>query len=182
MAKTKQSKEKTFREQVDQVIEMLAEDFNWEAHEESADTYESLDDLFRACCKVGAPSEEDCKKFAACGSVRIEDTPKALYRLLYLLRPAAVDFSDMYKTRLFSFSSSDGRFWVDVDLFKYEVGLYLYAPKESVVGRGSGIIAGYPGADNGRNIGDEDGQRFFEMVKMATNFQWMVYGGNDFEV
>jgi hypothetical protein len=180
------TREKTFRQLVDQLIATMSEGFNWgtsrgPARDENLAKL-FLADLFRACCKIGELPIEDRGKFATFGGASVTNTPEALYRLLFLLNPPSVNFSNMYKSRLFTFSSRDDRFWVDVHLFKYELGLYFSARKESVIGQGRDFFAGHPGADNGWSLSDEEGQKFFEMVKMAANYEWIIYSGNDFKV
>lgn len=53
-------------------------------------------------------------------------TPAGVYRLAYLVQPKRVDFSDMYKCRLFRIFSPDRRFMCSVELFKFELTLYFY--------------------------------------------------------
>jgi len=181
MQKATTTKEKTFRQQVDQVIKIMSEGINQGVCQAAA-ADKNLADLFLACCKIGELPEEESGKFASFGSTAVTNTPEALYRLLFLFKPPSVNFSNMYKSKLFTFSSRDGRFWVDVHLFKYELGLYFSAPKETVIGKGRDFFAGCPGSDNGWSLSDKDGQRFFNMVKMAANREWTIYGGNDFRV
>lgn len=169
----------TFSEQVASVNEMLDPGFEYEDYEDR-----SVDDEFRACIKFIEIDSENAKKYIACGSVGFEDTPSSLYRLLWLCQPKeAIDFSDMYKQALFSFTSSDERFVVQAYLYKYELGLYFYALRELVdTSEASGIIGGWPGADNGLRCTDPDGQAFFKMIEAALNTIFLVYGGNNFEV
>ena len=187
------------RPRVNAYMATAVEGYDWE------NSNDSPGDLFRQT--INSEPIKRTEKYYACGSIRVntaEDiakeaelynrlgikqdaaiaasTPDALYRLLYLIRPSEVDFSDMYKTCLFTFRSVDKRFMVAVQLFKYEVGLYFYCRKEYVGGKGSGVIAGMPGSDNGWNCTDPDGIAFFEMIKKAVGNKWMVYDGNNFEV
>src|SRR3990167_3621736 len=111
------------RKNVERFLEMASPEFDWEAHRENGDEPDRLDKVFRSCIEVGWPKEG--AKYASCGSANVEDTPRALYRLLFLCKPKQVDFSDMYKNCLFGFFSTDRRFFVSVELFKYEVGLYF---------------------------------------------------------
>jgi len=158
---------------------MLSPEYDWDTHD--SDDYPEK--LFRECTQVGWPeNEEESKKYVECGSVEAEDTAKGLYRLFYLLKPKSVDFSDMYKNRLFGIFSADKRFLVEVYLFKYELGLYFFAPRETIKGEGSCVVAGWPGADNGWHCDDEDGNAFFKMVEQAADYTWDVYPGNDFKV
>ena len=144
------------------------------------DTHEDgPDDIFRSLIRPIARVPPG--QYFDCGSRRVADTPAALYRLLFLCRPESVEFSDMYKTRLFAFTSSDGRFLVSVELFKYELGLYFACTRECLLGKGSGVIAGWPGADNGWRC-TEDGQAFFGLVWAMSHRKLEVYPGNNFSV
>lgn len=176
--------ERTLRQKIDRVMEMLDPAFDWEAYWETEESNheDSLDNLFRQCIVVGFPEGSASKHYRECGSTAVEDTSKALYRLLYLARPKSLDFSTMYKSWLFGFFSADRRFLVSVEWYKYELGLYFYCPKEAIGGRGHGVQMGMPGADNGWHVEDPDGRAFFDMVTKAVNSTWMVYPGNDFTV
>lgn len=158
-------------------------------YNEEEEDYIDVDDLFREQIAAEMPEGKEMPEYGECGStgrhagdVLITDTPRSLYRLLYLVKPKAVDFSDMYKSEMFHFFSKDFRFLVQVYLFKYELGLYFYCLPELLEGKGRGVWAGMPGANNGYLCKDEAGRKFFEMVAKAANYKWMVYGGNDFEV
>lgn len=162
--------------QIGLVQAMLAEDFDWENHEG-----DDIDDEFQKCITFEIDPEA---KFIGCGSVRTEDTAASLYRLLWLCKPKEpIDFSDMYKRRVLLFGSVDRRFYVEAYLYKYELALYFYAPKELCDTSGaSGLIGGFPGADNGISCTDADGLAFFKMATDVLNTPHLVYGGNNFEV
>lgn len=161
--------------QLENLLAMFKPNFNWDVY-----TGPSLANLF--CAKVSPMSSSKIQR-VECGSYKPAiDTPTALYRLVYLLNPPKVDFSDMYKNSLFMFFSTDGRFGVNVYLYKYELGLYFYAPKELVKDTSGGLWAGWPGADNDVELLDEEGKLFFEVVKAAIEYKWSVYPGNGFEV
>jgi hypothetical protein len=118
-----------------------------------------------------------------CGSFGFQDTPKALYRLLFLAQPKQVDFSDMYKScSLFALVSPDGEFVADFEFFKFELAAYLSAAPVHIEGRMSSIIAGAPGADNGIHAKSPELQLWAATLKKCLDRSWMVYGGNDFEV
>ena len=167
-------------EVVEKLLQMMSPDYDWDEHwaDPAAQDFE---DIFRKCTTTfGSPWS---RGYYECGSAPLEETPCALYRLLFLCQPKAVDFSDMYKTYLFSVASTDLRFMVAVELFKYELGLYFYtSEKDAVQGERSFIIAGHPGADNGILCNDPDGVAFFEMIRKATMSTRSIYPGNDFEV
>lgn len=118
-----------------------------------------------------------------CGSFRVQDTPKALYRLLFLTKARRVDFSEMYKSNsLFALTSPDGQFVADLQFFKHELAAYLSAPANHIEGKQHCIIAGAPGADNGIHIKSADFNLWAQTLKKCLDKTWMVYGGNDFEV
>lgn len=143
-----------------------------------------IEEEFRQCISTVVDDDGDDRyaKMVSCGSAKVTDTAKGLYRLLYLVRPKLVPFDDMYKNRLFMFTSEDGRCLVSVELYKYEIGLYFYAEKILVGGKGSCVTSGYPGADNGWDTTDATAKAFFDLVVKAANSEWDVYPGNDFTV
>jgi hypothetical protein len=117
-----------------------------------------------------------------CGSFKFKNTPKALYRLLFLARPKRINFDDMYKSTLFALTSVDGRFVADFDFYKYKLAAYLSATAEHIEGRNSMIMCGVPGANNGIRIKTPELQMWADTLKKCLNKKWMIYGGNDFEV
>jgi len=148
-------------------------DDEYDAREEFRSIY-LLHDYAKGNRKVGT---------IECGSFDFEDTPKALYRLLFLARPARVDFSDMYKSKsLFALTSADGCFVADFQFFKYELAAYLSATREHTEGRQSVLIAGAPGSDNGIRAKSPELKLWASTLKKCLDKKWMVYGGNDFEV
>lgn len=160
----------------DNLLQLLQPDCDLDYLENGDDA----EDLFREAITLEAPENPDLFQ---CGSYKPSDTTKCLYRLLWLCEPPNVAFNDMYKKRLFSFYSTDKRFAVTVELFKFELGLYFYAPRATIDTSGmSPFTAGDPDADNGQVLTDEVGKQFFEAVKLAVEHEWCVYGGNDFVV
>jgi hypothetical protein len=158
---------------------MLEPDYDWEAHwkDEDKPSFEEL------CKKVAEPLSNKKRKYYACGSFKLDDTPKALYRALFLFQPHDVTFDDMYKGGLFSRQSADERFVCSFELFKYELGVYCYAKhKEDVAGKGICVVGGHPGCDNRRQCISETGVLFFGVVKGLLNHVHDVYPGNNFEV
>lgn len=118
-----------------------------------------------------------------CGSKRIKDTPKSLYRVLFLFRPSAISFDDMYKTTLLTLVSPDYSLVAEIDLFKYELGVYFQASREHVSGtRQHAVQGGAPGTDNGIAIQSETAKAWCSFLVELIQREWMVYGGNDFEV
>ena len=169
------------KEQIEKVMSMMGPDFDWHHYWEE-DMGEGLDEEFRQCITLEFDEEEAKGKYYECGSWRSPDTPRGLYRLLYLCKPKEVDFSDMYKIPLFFIFSKDMKFSVTVYLFKYELGLYFSCPRNVIEGQGSGIRAGAPGSDNGWHCTDPVGNAFFDMIMKITEFEHTVYSGNNFIV
>lgn len=165
------------REQIDLIMAMLQDDFDYEAHD-----YPQIGEEFRRTISTNVTEAE--AKYIECGSCDLEDTPYALYRLLWLVNPSEpIDFSDMYKHEVLAFMSADKRFLVSAYLFKYELALYFYALRELVdTSEASAVWAGMPGAYNGTRCTDDDGNAFFEMVRTVLNTEHCVYGGNNFDV
>lgn len=145
------------------------------------DPEESPRSLFRALwTQVGSLNAP--QPLYECGSFRVDGTPDEMYRALYLFGPKSVDFSDMYKTRLFFALAQGGEFGISVELFKYEVGVYLCCTKPHLTGRGTSVVGGWPGADNGWRCSDPTGAALFEAVRDALSREWGVYPGNNFTV
>jgi hypothetical protein len=117
-----------------------------------------------------------------CGSVRLEDTPKTFYRAMFLFHPISVSFETMYKTPLLTLVSPDRHLVATLEFYKYELALYFMATKEHIEGRGSNVICGLPGSDNGVHFKGEIAEAWFGLITKLLNREWMVYGGNDFAV
>ena len=168
------------RSRIQKVLEMSASDFDWEKHWDEDDA-ESIEELFRKCVKV--VSEPEVGDYHDCGSYKALNTPRGLYRLLYLLEPESVDFSNMYRGQLFAFMSVDGRFLVKVCLYEYELGLYFFAPEEAIdKSDGVCVPSVWPGADNKIRLTDSIGIEFFEMVKKLVEHEFDVYPVGEFKV
>ncbi len=163
----------------DEQVEALRKWVNDPESEWDAGRDDSPEEIFRGMIKLVDPIPEE--KYFNCGSADMEQTPDSLYRLLYLCKPKAVDFSDMYKRLLFAFTSLDERFLVMVELYKYEVGLYFGCVRECLGGKGTAVVAGWPGADNGWHC-SEEGTEFFRLVTKLARRELDVYPGNNFTV
>jgi hypothetical protein len=167
-------------EQIQKVVEMLSPDFDWDKHWVKDDA-ESIEDKFRKCVKLLPP--EVVGDYHDCGSYKGEDTPRGLYRLLYLLEPEAVDFSNMYRGQILAFASADERFMIKVFLFEYELGLYFLAPEETIdKSEAVCVPAAWPGADNRIRCTDPAGVAFFDMVRKVVEHEYDVYPAGGFKV
>ena len=151
-----------------------SDDGDWDAHDVFPKVYMLHDYAVDGDRKVGT---------IECGSFSFTDTPKALYRVLFLAKPKRIDFSSMYKSNsLFALTSPDGHFVADFQTYKYELAAYLSAAPEHVEGRESGLICGVPGSDNGIRAKSPELKLWADTLKKCLDRTWMVYGGNDFEV
>lgn len=117
---------------------------------------------------------------------RKSDTPRDLYRLMYLFRPNSIDFTDMHGDGMFGVVSPCHRFAASFYFHKYELAAYLcvepeLAKRTKPVG-GIEIKCGIPGVDNGIATTDKDALRWFRMITMALHRRWDVYSGNNFVV
>jgi hypothetical protein len=177
------------KDKLNRLKEIMSSNYDWDKHWDGIEngTIEdiSLDDLFGECFAVLVMGEntKDLKGYR-CVGFDIEDTPKALYRALYLGKPNKVDFSDMYKTgMLFGFRSPCGNFFATIELFKYEFGVYFYCKnKEDIGGQAHGVQGGWPSCDNGIYCKNPSGQLWFDVLKMALEYEHDVYSGNNFKV
>lgn len=163
--------------------EMMSPGFDWGKHNYS--DYHDIDYLFSECYKLHDYKKEGNRPIGTrpCGSAGFEDTPKTIYRALYLLKPESVDFSDMYKSEtLLEIVSPDYHFRASMQFYKYEIALYFECHKDAWKSDGFGIVCGMPGADNGYQCTDEVGNLWFAVLTMVLNYKHSVYPGNDFEV
>lgn len=117
-----------------------------------------------------------------CGSIGT-DTPRALYRLLFLVQPPHVDFSSMYKSEaLFALCSPDYHFVAHPQFFKYKLAMYFSASAEHVEGRKKAIQSGMPGYDNGMRAKTPELRAWCALLQRCLERTWAVYPGNNFEV
>lgn len=167
---------------------MMSPGYDWEAHWERDKPNSGIDDLFRQCYRWHDYRKRNrAHNTSDCGSVKFTDTPKALYRMLYLLEPAVVDFSDMYKTgTLVDITDPDELYLCSFQLWKYEASFIFACPREFLIDEQTGqrfrITCGIPGVDNGLRCSDPLANLFFEVATIALNFEHDVYGGNNFKV
>ena len=168
------------KKHIKKVLKMLSPDFDWEKHWENQEA-ETLEEAFKKCVKL--VSSDKGKDYQDCGSYKVENTPRSMYRLFYLLEPKKVDFTNMYRGELFSFVSADERFLVRVSLFEYELALYFLAQKDLVDNsEGVCVPSAWPGADNKVRLTDPLGVDFFEMIKKVVEHSLEVYPVGEFRV
>ncbi len=167
---------------LDLLLRMFHEQFDWEQWYKTNGA--SPDEVFRRVAKW-----HDYRKgnrpvgTGPCGGHEFEDTPKALYRALYLLRPETLDLSDMYKTgTLIDFCSPCYRFECSFQLFKYEACVYFGCAQEFAEGRLSGVQGGWASCNNGVTCNSELGKKWFDVMVKSLERPWAVYPGNDFKV
>ena len=118
-------------------------------------------------------------------SVGFRDTPKSLYRFLYLWEPKEVDFSDMYKSVL-ALIRIHPKGIVSLDLYKYELAAYLYVTSDQVKvenDEDKGMwVCGAPGVENAQMIPDSEVYKEFKIFEELLTMKHHIYPGNDFEV
>lgn len=118
-----------------------------------------------------------------CGSVSIKDTPRGLYRLLYLSRPKGLDFDDMYKTGgLICLCSPDYQFVAEAELWKYALALRFLSTSEHITGRRSSVQCGVPGVGNGIEASSPLLKQWCDTLVLCLRTRWDVYPGNNFTV
>lgn len=117
------------------------------------------------------------------GSVSFKDTPKSLYRFLYIWEPKRIDFSDMYKC---TFAIIDlGIGLVYLVLYKYEIAAFLYVPPAELKPKPVyeiEISCGVPGTEDEEFI---EGSKVIEEFEAFITFleqEHDVYSGNNFRV
>lgn len=129
-------------------------------------------------------------------SVAFSDTPKCLYRFLYLWEPHVLDFSDMYKSRI-ALIDLNGAAVVKLAYFKYELAAYFYVPEGDIIIKPVRAIAtpagplfvssGIPGIEDDDEYrpqlvegskAEEEIQAFIALLEQEHD----VYSGNNFRV
>ena len=162
----------TVTEQIERVRCSLAAD------DESA-ARELLPLLYRAV-QPGMEVPPGCDLYE-CGSERLADTPKSLYRALWLFDVEARR-TVQYKGRLVDIVSPDGTMLASIEFYKYELAVYFNASRSHIQGQSSAVLCGLPGFDNGVQPGSETARAWFGLLVELLNRTWLVYAGNNFEV
>lgn len=119
-------------------------------------------------------------------STGFRDTPKSLYRFLYIWEPKEIDFSDMYKSTL-ALIDLDGKAMIALDLFKYELAAYLYVPPSDVMPKEEleyeiEISCGIPGVDEEELVETSKATELFREFISLLEREHDVYPGNYFKV
>ena len=117
-------------------------------------------------------------------SKAFKDTPKSLYRFLYLWNPKKMDFSDMYKCPL-ALIDLNGAAIVSVILFKYEFAAYFYVPIKDIVPKPvhfMEIHCGIPECEENEIISTSQAPKEIELFIDLLEAEHDVYGGNNFIV
>lgn len=129
-------------------------------------------------------------------SIAFSDTPKCLYRFLYIWEPATLDFSDMYNSRI-ALIDLNGAAIAKLAFFKYELAAYFYVPKDDLIVKPVPAIAtplgplyissGIPGIEDDDKYrpqlvegskAEEEIQAFIALLEQEHD----VYPGNNFRV
>lgn len=117
-------------------------------------------------------------------SKAFQDTPKSLYRFLYLWEPKKMDFSDMYKSSL-ALIDLNGTAIVSVKLFKYELAAYFYVPITEIIPKPAHFIeihCGIPECEEAEIIPTSQAPKEIEFFINLLETEHDVYGGNNFKV
>jgi len=128
------------------------------------------------------PEDYD-KKCYRCGLHVVEDTPKALYRLLYLFGQPSMNFTKMYKEGLLWLVSPNGQFLVECYFSKYLLCLEYWVLNSNDINPKLESWQRWPYSfEQGTRCINPDGQSFFELVTSALESKWDIYNGTDFIV
>lgn len=115
-------------------------------------------------------------------SKAFKDTPKSLYRFLYLWRPKKINFSDMYKTQLALINLNDVAI-ASVSLFKYELAAYFYVPKKDIIPKPAQLIhCGVPECEQNEIIRESRAPKEIELFIALLENEHDVYPGDNFVV
>lgn len=142
------------------------------------------------------PIIEKGKGYLKYRSVAFSDTPKCLYRFLYLWEPPVLDFSDMYKSRI-ALIDLNGVAVASLAFFKYELAAYFYVPEGDLIVKPVPAIdtpagplfisSGIPGIEDDDEYrpqlvegskAEEEIQAFIALLEQEHD----VYSGNNFRV
>jgi len=158
--------------------EILDKNFDWIKHREISD-----DDTPDVFSRLYRNLEDDESIMACgCGSVRLDDTAKSLYRILFLLQSKEISFGDMYKRVLFALTDPAQKLLVYFELYKYEAALRFYCPAELTSGAVNRVTCGVPGSDNGTHCADSLSKKWFNTLTRVLNTELRIYDGNNFKV
>ena len=116
--------------------------------------------------------------------VTFEDTPKSLYRFLYLWEPKNINFSGMYKSAL-TLVRIHPKGVVLLSLYKYELTGYLYVTLDQIRPRlqhSIGTHCGFPEVENEALIDNSKIYKEFQIFRGLLEMEHNVYLGNDFIV
>lgn len=143
-------------------------------------------DFFREGVRKRYPAIQDIgeQKLIQAISIAFEDTPKSLYRFLYLWEPKDIDFSDMYKSRV-AVIRIHKKGVVRLALYKYELAAYLFVTPDQIRQRREHdieISCGVPGFENEALIEDSEVYKEFQIFRGLLEMEHDVYPGNDFVV
>jgi hypothetical protein len=117
-------------------------------------------------------------------SKAFKNTPKSLYRFLYLWEPKKIDFSDMYKSHL-ALINLNGSAVVSIRLFKYELAAYFYVPIKDIVPKPAHFMeihCGIPGCEKNIIRSTSQAPKEIELFINLLEAKHDVYGGNNFIV
>jgi len=117
-------------------------------------------------------------------SFDFKDTPKSLYRFLFLWEPKNMDFSDMYKCSLVKIDLN-GTGIVVLKLYKFELAAYLYVPPSELKPRphyAIEVTTAIPATEDEEFIQGSKAIEELEIFGSLLEQTHVVYSGNDFEV
>lgn len=143
-------------------------------------------DFFKEEVKKRYPIIQDTgnQDFIQVTSIAFEDTPKNLYRFLYLWEPEDIDFSDMYKSEL-ALIRIHKESVISLNFYKYELAGYLFVTPNHIQPRLQHEIeiqCGVPGFENEMLIDKSDIYKEFQIFKGLLEKKQNVYPGNNFFV
>ena len=122
-------------------------------------------------------------KFGAMSApLRRSDTPRDLYRLLYLLCPVGVRFNDMYGGGIEGITSPCRRFAASFYFHKYELAAHLLVVPRLAMRWRAALVESSIAGSGGMQTKSPDALAWFEMIDLALTRKWRVYPSNKFEV
>jgi hypothetical protein len=117
-------------------------------------------------------------------SIYFSNTPKSLYRFLYIWQPENINFSHMYKS-VVAYVDLNGTGVAVMEFYKYQFAVYFYVPEREIKPQSMGMISvncGVPGTEHNQFVEGSQAKLEFDRFVAILEAKHDVYTGNNFVV